>query len=123
MGEHPGIVLTVARFTSASKPAAGGLAKDDVAVQRFVTQTLKSGDGSVKYEETTATGRGVRHQGARERQEPGRGGAVGADEDAAGGEERLPGAGPRGELPGNAGVLDDGVRARRAAYNTRGDWV
>ncbi|KAL6636596.1 hypothetical protein ACP70R_024168 [Stipagrostis hirtigluma subsp. patula] len=58
MGEHPGIELTVARFTSASKPAAADLVKDDEALERYVTQPLKSGDdGSVKYEEIRATGR------------------------------------------------------------------
>ncbi|OEL15290.1 Cation/H(+) antiporter 19 [Dichanthelium oligosanthes] len=54
MGEHPGIELTVARFTSA---ATGGLAKDEEALQRYVTRELKSGDGSIKYEEVTATER------------------------------------------------------------------
>ncbi|KAL6893768.1 hypothetical protein ACP4OV_007866 [Aristida adscensionis] len=59
MGEHPGIELTVARFTPAgsSKAAAADLAKDDEALQRYTSTALKSGDGSVKYEETTAVER------------------------------------------------------------------
>jgi Kef-type K+ transport system membrane component KefB len=58
MGEHPGIELTVARFVNfaAAKPNAddGGAAKDEEALQRYVTRALSSGDGSVKYEEVTA---------------------------------------------------------------------
>jgi hypothetical protein len=62
MGEHPGIELTVARFITAAAPkpdAASGdleleLAKDEEALQRYVTRALKSGDGSVRYEEVTA---------------------------------------------------------------------
>ncbi|WVZ61124.1 hypothetical protein U9M48_011044 [Paspalum notatum var. saurae] len=54
MGEHPGIELTVARFTSAAKPKT---ARDEEALQRYVGRALKSGDGSVKYEESTATER------------------------------------------------------------------
>ncbi|EER90595.1 cation/H(+) antiporter 19 [Sorghum bicolor] len=62
MGEHPGIELTVARFitAAAAKPNADGgnleleLAKDEEALQKYVTWALKSGDGSVRYEEVTA---------------------------------------------------------------------
>ena len=62
MGEHPDIELTVARFITAAvaKPNADGgdleleLAKDEEALQRYVTRVLKSGDGSVRYEEVTA---------------------------------------------------------------------
>ncbi|CAN6291251.1 unnamed protein product [Urochloa humidicola] len=55
MGEHPGIELTVARFVTAAGPAAKANAdKDEEALQRYVTRALKSGDGSVKYEEVAA---------------------------------------------------------------------
>jgi Kef-type K+ transport system membrane component KefB len=60
MGEHPGIELTVARFiASAAKPNAadGSPAKDEEALQRYVTRTQRSGDCSVRYEEVTATER------------------------------------------------------------------
>ncbi|TKV90403.1 hypothetical protein SEVIR_9G026300v4 [Setaria viridis] len=60
MGEHPGIELTVARFSSAAaKPNAddGGAIKDEEALQRYVTGRLKSGNGSVKYEEVTGAER------------------------------------------------------------------
>ncbi|CAN6297189.1 unnamed protein product [Urochloa humidicola] len=58
MGEHPGIELTVARFVvtaaAAAKPNAD---KDEESLQRYVTRALKSGDGSVKYEEVEAAER------------------------------------------------------------------
>ncbi|TVU43884.1 hypothetical protein EJB05_03304, partial [Eragrostis curvula] len=62
MGEHPGIELTVARFTAAAnKLSDDELAKDEEALHRYVPRPapLKSGggDGSVKYEETTVTDR------------------------------------------------------------------
>ncbi|KAG2534105.1 hypothetical protein PVAP13_9NG022700 [Panicum virgatum] len=54
MGEHPGIELTVARFiASAAKPNG----KDEEALERHVTRTLRSGDCSVRYEEVAATER------------------------------------------------------------------
>ncbi|CAL4936853.1 unnamed protein product [Urochloa decumbens] len=56
MGEHPGIELTVARFAAAAAgPNAG---EDEEALERYVTRALKSGDGSVKYEEVAAAERG-----------------------------------------------------------------
>ncbi|KAF8757390.1 hypothetical protein HU200_010907 [Digitaria exilis] len=55
MAEHPGIEVTVARFTAAAAKHNAG--KDEEALQRYVTRALKSGDGSVKYEEVAAAER------------------------------------------------------------------
>ncbi|KAF8708659.1 hypothetical protein HU200_030039 [Digitaria exilis] len=57
MAEHPGIEVTVARFTAAMAKHNAGEAKDKEALQRYVTRALKSGDGSVKYEEVAAAER------------------------------------------------------------------
>jgi hypothetical protein len=54
MGEHPGIELTVARFSAAAlKPNADDLAKDEEALAKY---TRSEGGSAVhKYEETAVT--------------------------------------------------------------------
>jgi hypothetical protein len=54
MGEHPGIELTVARFSAAAlKPNADDLAKDEEALVKY---TRSEGGSAVhKYEETAVT--------------------------------------------------------------------
>ncbi|CAL4928188.1 unnamed protein product [Urochloa decumbens] len=58
MGEHPGIELTVARFAVTGAAPRANADRDEEALQRYVTRALKSGDGSVKYEEVAAAERG-----------------------------------------------------------------
>lgn len=54
MGEHPGIALTVARFTAAADDAA----EDDDAIQKHISNVRKAGnDGAFKYDEVSAHGR------------------------------------------------------------------
>ncbi|KAG8061612.1 hypothetical protein GUJ93_ZPchr0003g16671 [Zizania palustris] len=47
MAEHPGIALTVARFTAVATPSAA----DEEAIQRHISSVPMAGDGSFKYEE------------------------------------------------------------------------